>query len=86
MPHHTDNDLGAENVASKPDTAFTTRPSRVTRSTSSRPSGVPETGSRPDSNNSSGSASTVPNKPSAVACRPHQTPGTSPGAAVRYFV
>jgi hypothetical protein len=46
----------------------------------------PRTGSRPDSNNSNGAASTVPDKPRPAACRPHQTPGTSPGAPVRYCV
>ena len=65
--HHTDNDFGAENVASNPDTARTTLPSAVYRSTSSRPSGVPETGSRPDSNNCNASASTLPDSPSSAA-------------------
>ena len=82
--HHTDNDFGAENVASNPDTARITRPSDVNRSSSSRPNGVPETGSRPDNNNSNASTSTRPDSPSPAAWRPDHTPGTSPGAAVRY--
>ena len=71
--HHTDNDFGAENVASNPDTARTTRPSARYRSSSSRPSGVPETGSRPDSNNSNDSTSTVPDRPEPgrLTTRPH---------------
>ena len=82
--HHTDNDFGAENVASKPDTARTSRPSLVYRSSSSRPSGVPVVGSRPDSNASSASTSTRPDRPRPAAWRPDHSPGTSPGAAVRY--
>ncbi len=82
--HHTDTDLGAENVASKPDTAFTRRPSVVYRSTSSRPNRVPVVGSRLDSNASNASTSTRPDRPSPAACRPDHTPGTSPGTAVRY--
>ena len=46
-PTTRDTDFGDENVASNPDTAFTTRPSAVTRSTSERPSRVPETGHGP---------------------------------------
>ena len=65
--HHTDSDFGAENVASNPDTARTTRPSIVYRSTNSRPNGVPDVGSRPDINDSSASTSTRPDRPSPVA-------------------
>ena len=65
--HHTDNDFGAENVASNPDTALIILPSDVNRSSSSRPSGVPVTGSRPDSSNSNASTSTAPDNPSPAA-------------------
>src|SRR6478609_827748 len=65
--HHTDTDFGAENVASNPDTARTTGPSVVYRSNNSRPNGVPDVGSRPDSNASNASASTRPDKPSPAA-------------------
>ena len=65
--HHTDSDFGAENVASNPDTARTTRPSDVYRSNNSRPNGVPFVGSRPDSNNSNASTSTRPDRPSPAA-------------------
>lgn len=82
--HHTDNDFGAENVASNPDTARSTPPFSVRRSTSSRPSSVPVAGSRPDSNASSCSTVTSPTSPSPSAWPPTHTPGASPGAAVRY--
>ncbi len=65
--HHTDNDFGAENVASNPDTARTTRPSAAYRSSNSRPNGVPVIGSRPDNNNSNASTSTRPDRPSPSA-------------------
>ncbi len=65
--HHTLNDFGAENVASNPATARTTAPFAFTRSTNSRPSRDPDTGSRPSNNVCSASAVTSPASPSPAA-------------------
>ncbi len=56
--HATDNDFGADNVASKPATAFTTLPFVKKRSVRARPSDAPVVGSQPDSNDSSASVDT----------------------------
>ena len=84
--HHTLSDFGAENVASNPATARTTVPSVFTRSTSSRPNGDPETGSRPSNNICKDAAVTSPASPNPSAWWPDHTPGCSPGASVRYRV
>ena len=77
--HHTHSDFGAENVASNPATARTTVPSAFTRSTSSRPSGDPDIGSRPSNNNCSASGVTSPASPNPAACCP-TTPRAAPPA------
>ena len=82
----TDNDFGAENVASNPATARTTRPSANVRSFKGRPSGDPVLGSRPDSTASRSSVLTVPVRPRAVAWFPVHTPGMSSGDSVKYCV
>ena len=81
--HHTLTLFGAENVASNPATARTVDPFAVARSTNGEPSGIPVVGSRPSSNRCKSSGATRPAKPSASACRPDHTPGSSPGACAR---
>ena len=70
-------------MASNPATARTSRPFAVTRSTNSRPSRDPETGSRPSNNACNASAVTSPASPNPAAWLPDHTPGCSPGASVR---
>ena len=74
--HHTDNDFGAENVASNPDTARTTPTvASCTGPTAPGRAASPITGSRPDSNASN--CSTVDLDPTGRA-RPPGGPTTHP--------
>ena len=86
--HHTDSDFGAENVASNPATARTTRPSaEYAIEQLADPAASPRRGSRPDSNSSNAldvdrARQAEPGRLPAATTRPAPRPAPPSGSGV----